>query len=162
MKGNGEMKTIPQENNMKIYRKIPSLKFMYEIDQSGNVRNVKSKKHLKWHIHYKNGRASVCAQFKGKKVYPLVHRLVAETWLKEWNPELTVDHIDNNPLNNDVSNLQMMTLRENYRKGYNDGLILGNPSPQQKVVMINTKTNKQTLFKGAKEAAEYIKQTYPE
>lgn len=147
---------------MKEYRKIPSLKFMYEINEHGEIRNVKSKRVLKWNIHHKNGRAAVNIRMQRRTLSPLIHRLVAEVWLKEWNPELTVDHIDNDCLNNHVSNLQMMTKAENYRKAYEDGRIRGNLIPEQKVVMFNPRDKIKTIFNGALEAASYIKQNYPE
>lgn len=42
-----------------------------------------------------------------------IHRLVAQSFLSNWNPELTVNHKDGNKLNNDYSNLEMMTIAEN-------------------------------------------------
>lgn len=47
---------------------------------------------------------------KGKKY--LVHRLVAETWLKNPDNLPEVNHIDENPLNNNVENLKWSTQKE--------------------------------------------------
>ena len=45
------METNPE---LKIkYRKIPSLKFLYEISKDGKIRNVKSKKFLKQRVNAK-------------------------------------------------------------------------------------------------------------
>jgi len=49
----------------------------------------------------------------GITVSEYVHRIVAMVWLDDWNPELTVNHIDENHLNNRVDNLEMMTQAEN-------------------------------------------------
>lgn len=46
-----------------------------------------------------------------------VHRLVAKYFLSDWNPDLTVNHKDENGLNNDVRNLEMMSMIENNRYG---------------------------------------------
>jgi len=48
----------------------------------------------------------------GKRKYILIHRLVYKHFGKDWNPELSVDHIDGNPLNNHISNLRMATQQQ--------------------------------------------------
>lgn len=44
-----------------------------------------------------------------------VHRIVAALFLPQWDPELTVDHIDEDKTNNNISNLQMLTVGDNVR-----------------------------------------------
>lgn len=60
------------------YRKIPSLKFLYEISKDGKIRNVKSKKFLKQRV---NSKGYVEVSVKAFNVRP-IHRLVAEAWVK--------------------------------------------------------------------------------
>lgn len=44
-----------------------------------------------------------------------VHRIVAALFLPDWDPSLTVDHIDEDKTNNDISNLQMLSVGDNVR-----------------------------------------------
>lgn len=43
----------------------------------------------------------------------LVHRLVAQVFLSDWNADLEVNHIDGNRLNNRSDNLEMCTRQQN-------------------------------------------------
>lgn len=49
----------------------------------------------------------------GKPLKFLAHRIVANAFLADFDNSLCVDHIDGDSLNNDPSNLRMMTLHEN-------------------------------------------------
>lgn len=49
----------------------------------------------------------------GKFKYPSVHRLVAEHFLSDWDPNLQVNHLDGDKSNNNVTNLEMATCKEN-------------------------------------------------
>lgn len=49
-----------------------------------------------------------------------VHRIVIETF--KGKSDLTVDHIDGNKLNNDISNLEYVTREENTKRAFNLGL----------------------------------------
>jgi len=51
----------------------------------------------------------------GYRPHPDIHRLLAMTFFSDFSPELQVDHKDNNKLNNDLSNLHMVTRRGNQR-----------------------------------------------
>ena len=95
------------------YRKIPSLKFLYEVSEDGEVRNVKSKKVRK--PFYSHGYARMEFGHRGPK--KVIHRLVMETWgTPPPSPEHEIDHIDGNPSNNHISNLQWLTHKENMAK----------------------------------------------
>ncbi len=117
-----------------IFKDIPNYEGVYQVSNKGNVRS------LDRNVHYKNG---VVGRYKGKDLKPLIndgylkvtlckggklkshciHTLVTMTFLNHIpnGHNIVIDHIDNNPLNNNLTNLQLITQRENCskdKKGY--------------------------------------------
>ena len=96
---------------MEKYRKIPSLDFRYEVSKSGVVRNVKSKKIVVQNI---TANAYMYATYKVNKTNPLyprttklLHQIVMECWGgKQPSKEHSIDHIDCDTRNNNISNLR--------------------------------------------------------
>jgi hypothetical protein len=84
----------------------------YEIDIDGNVRNSKTQRVLKPWLVGPYMCIRVINENGHKKEY--VHRLMGFTWLPQpTEPELVIDHIDRNKLNNHASNLRWVTHSEN-------------------------------------------------
>ena len=72
------------------FRKIPELKYLYEVNEDGIVRNVKSKKILKPRIN-KEGYLQINIHIKDEPVTISIHKLVADAFLKDTrhNPDGT-------------------------------------------------------------------------
>lgn len=93
---------------------------LYSIDESGNVfshvRNITLKQGLSRTDN--RGRLFVILLKNKQRNIRYIHQLVAETYLNHvaCGYKLVVDHIDNNPLNNHVSNLQLISNRLNLSK----------------------------------------------
>lgn len=87
---------------------------------------------------YNNCRITIWKD--GKDYTFLVARLVADAFCGEYiDTKLTVNHIDGNRLNNKAENLEWMTLSDNIRDGFNNGLY---SATQKRCVLIDGKGNK--------------------
>ena len=88
----------------------------YEVSNLGKVRNIKSGRILKPSLH-KNGysRHFLCENNKRKHLY--LHRIIATAFIDNPGEKPCVNHIDENKLNNDLSNLEWCTVRENLMHG---------------------------------------------
>lgn len=107
---------MSKSNSEVEFRKIPSLKFLYEVSEDGRiVRNVKSKHHLRQEQDW-GGYYRVSPVLNKKQVHRFVHLLVAECWHGAKPDVLECDHIDNNIHNNHYSNLRYVTKAENLAK----------------------------------------------
>lgn len=81
----------------------------YEIEDTGVVFNLNTGKVLKGTL--RGGYHYYDLRFEGNKYSKGVHRLVAEAFLP--NPKEVVHHINNDPLDNNLSNLEWVTYSEN-------------------------------------------------
>ena len=83
---------------------IPGYQGLYAITKDGDVWSYISNKFLSPYI--KNGYLIVTL-FKNKQRKKwFVHRLLALTYIPNPENKATVDHIDRNPLNNNIENLR--------------------------------------------------------
>lgn len=114
------------------FRKIPSLDFLYEINENGTIlRNVKSKKQMliKLDMHHSNnGYYAAWIHIKGKTLHLMIHKLVAECWLGDIPEGYEIDHIDRNPHNNHYTNLRYVTHSEQMKNMVMSQRIIENAS----------------------------------
>jgi hypothetical protein len=102
-----------------IWRDVPNYEGRYQVSSIGRVRSMNYKRTSKIKIlkHSLNSGGYECLNLckNGKPRLFLVHQLVAIAFLGHIpnNLEMVVDHIDNNKDNNTLSNLQVITQREN-------------------------------------------------
>lgn len=98
------------------WRDIKGYEGTYQISEKGNIKNVKTGKKLKNNIGT-TGYYQVHLRKEGKPKTHLVHRLVAISFIDNPKMELEVNHIDEDKLNNEVSNLEWVSPKENCNHG---------------------------------------------
>lgn len=87
----------------------------YYVTTSGELYSMKTgAKKYTWH---NKGRTSAYERVQfivdGKPKNFYVHRIMAQLYLPDFDESLEVNHIDGNTLNNDISNLEVMTRSQN-------------------------------------------------
>lgn len=151
-----------------IWKDIPNYSG-YQVSNLGRVRTfnkiTKTKKHGIRHWKnrvlkpkgqtYKTGyRVDLWKDNKPHSI--LIARLVAFTFSNADinNKELTVNHIDGNRFNNNINNLELVSLKENIQKGFETGLY----SCCKKIQIINKNNNEIKNFVSMARASKYINQ----
>jgi hypothetical protein len=107
---------------MEIFKDIKGYEGFYQVSNLGNVKSLVRKGRKKEMIlrpkKKRDGHYSVSLSNNSIKKHLDVHQLVAIAFLNH-NPNghtIEVDHINNNPLDNRVENLQLLTNREHKSK----------------------------------------------
>ena len=103
----------------------------YEVSTQGNVRSLdrelaaphNSKKVSKGKVLVPRHNSNtpyyyVCLCVDNKRKNYSIHRLVAEMFIPNPENKAEVNHIDGNPLNNNISNLEWVTRNENLKHSY--------------------------------------------
>lgn len=102
-----------------IWRPIPGYEYLYQASSLGRIKSMRGKETImKPSLNNKGYYRLILSDGEGNIEYCQVHRLIALTFLNVDldNSNCVVDHIDNDCLNNDLSNLQLVSKRENCSK----------------------------------------------
>jgi len=91
----------------------------YTIDEYGNIKNNKTNRKMKQHLHSKGYFDIELRNNNSERRKFLVHRLVAKYFIDNYSDDMTVDHIDNNRQNNFYQNLECVSLSENIKRSIN-------------------------------------------
>lgn len=89
----------------------------YMVSDIGRVKSLKFNKERILSQFNLGDYKGVCLNIFSKRKNLYVHILVAKSFIEERNEKnIVVDHIDNDPFNNNLDNLQYITQRENVSK----------------------------------------------
>ena len=107
-----------------LWKDIPEFEGLYQISNTGKVKSYRKSKKYKCPDNFilkntlaNNGYVQVTLYSETKRVKKLVHRLVAEAFVPNPNSYSSVNHIDENVLNNSAENLEWCTVQYNNSYG---------------------------------------------
>lgn len=104
------------------WRPVKNYEDRYLISNYGRIKSLRTNNIMST-FKNKDGYERITLQKNGNLFKAAIHRLVAETFIEkpETNEYLEVDHIDCNPSNNKVDNLQWVTRKENLDRSHELG-----------------------------------------
>lgn len=150
-----------------IWRDIPNYEG-YQVSNLGRIRTHNkvsyTEKHGERHwknriLHFKGQNYKTGYRVDlwkdGKPKTLLVARLVAFTFYNEDinNHKLTVDHLNGNRLDNRLENLELVTIKENVKRAFENGLV----HTQKHIKIIDKNKKKEYQFISMAKASKFIK-----
>jgi len=161
------------DSDIEKWKLISKTNNLYAVSTLGRIMSMRDGRIMKTTITNK-GYELVITHVDGKQKGYTVHRLVAEAFLPNENNYPVINHKDENPLNNNVNNLEWCS--SSYNNTYNDIHIKsgikrrGRPSHnkmkttkeyENKEVLMLTKDNELIkVFNTVSEASYYISELY--
>lgn len=148
---------------MEIWKDIPGYEGYYKASDKGNIKSlvfqsnlynkkIKREKVLKQKIG-KDNTCRIELWKDGEHKTWSVHRLIGMTFLENKNyKELTINHKDGNRQNNNVDNLEWVSLADNIRHGFKNKLY----SNQKETTIIDKNNNKKYVFNSMSSASAFI------
>ena len=123
----------------------------YLASKNGNILSIKwnKKKILKLCLN-NHGYFFFGLYENNKRRNYYIHRFVYECFKGVIPKEMVIDHCDNDSKNNSISNLQLLSPKENQHK-----------SNCKKVISYNLETQEKKIFNSLKEAGDYFNIIYP-
>lgn len=96
---------------------------LYEASDHGRIRNIAHRPGTKPGLVLKprpttDGYLKVMLRNEGMDRYAFIHRLVFESHRRQLEDGEEVDHLDGNPSNNNLSNLEAVSRTENMRRSF--------------------------------------------
>jgi hypothetical protein len=149
---------------MVIWKDVVGYEGLYEVSDKGQVRTHKNKVTSNSRYEVRHWQQRILKEKKpkgrdirvslwkdGKPKSFLAHRLVAMAFIPMIPGKDSINHIDGNPRNNHVENLEWCDHKENNNHAFDNGLI-----PSHNVVIYNIKTKQRYEFRSKQKASEFL------
>lgn len=109
-----------------MWKDIKGFEGLYKVSTEGEVMSINTYAHkkpkiLKPFVDSKNKYLYVTLSKNNKRYKFSIHRLVAQAFIPNPLNKEEVDHINNNPKDNNVNNLQWLSRKENTNKSFQQG-----------------------------------------
>ncbi len=112
------------DERLGVWRDIEGYEGLYSVSVNGEIYSHISNKKLKA-VKYARNYLGVNLYKNKKHKSQMVHRLVAKAFISNPKNKPEVNHIDGDPSNNNVENLEWVTPSENVIHSYKTGLAYG-------------------------------------
>lgn len=112
-----------------VWRDVKGLEGFYQVSNIGRIKSL-----VGWNGHKyvrrekiilptpdKEGRMHIKLSKFGEKINLKIHRIIAEAFIPNPNSYKVINHVDSNPSNNDISNLEWCTQKQNVIHEYRFG-----------------------------------------
>ena len=142
-------------NEIKKIKKMIKIKDYedYSVTEDGKVFSHIKSIYKKFSKH-RQGYYMVGLTKNGKEKKCLVHRLVAEAYVKNPNKYKYVNHKDGNKNNNISSNLEWVTSSENQKHAYKLGLKIPSTKTKNNIIVLDLQTG--IYYNSIKEASKIV------
>jgi hypothetical protein len=131
-----------------IWKEIENYEGLYKVSNNGKIINKNSFISEGW-VNNSYGHRKVRLFKNGKHKDFYLHRLVAKAFIVNINNKPCVNHIDSNPSNNNITNLEWCTQKENIEHA-----VKNNRMNRDGIKVLNLITNE--VFNSIKDASDSI------
>ena len=97
-----------------IWKDIPNYEGLYQASNLGRIKSLRSNLILS-QIDNSKGYLYVTLSINGKRKNEYVHRLIAKTFLQNYDENKVTNHKNYNKKDNNINNLECITQKENIR-----------------------------------------------
>lgn len=138
---------------MEEWRNVPGFEWKYQVSNLGRFAKIKNgKRYVRRATLFDTGYYCVSITVDKNTKMVSLHRVLAETFVPKYGPGTVVNHIDGDPTNNDLGNLEWCTQRKNC---IHRNRVLGHgsqPNARRAVICIETGM----VFDSLRDAAKFV------
>ena len=118
------LKLLDEHREGMEWQPVFNWELFYEVSRCGSIRKAQTKELIgQWY----NEQGYALARLSNPRKVVQVHRIVAQAFIQNLREKPCVNHIDNNPKNNDSKNLEWCTQKENLQHARNQNRMYTHP-----------------------------------